>query len=46
MFQDATLNAVPVGERWLGEFGEPVQANATAVTAITMSLESWLTPAG
>jgi hypothetical protein len=39
MFQVATLNAIPVGDRWLGEFGESVQAKANAVTAITMSLE-------
>jgi hypothetical protein len=43
IFHVATLNAIPVGDRWLGEFGEPVQANPNAVRAITMSLERWLT---
>jgi hypothetical protein len=43
MFQVATLKAVPVADRWLGELGEPAQANATAATAIAMSLERCLT---
>ena len=43
MFHVATLNEIPVADRWLGEFGEPAQANANAVVAITMSLEGWLT---
>ena len=43
MFHVATLKTVPVADRWLGELGEPVQANANAVTAITMSLEGRLT---
>jgi hypothetical protein len=43
MFHVATLKAVPVGERWLGEFGEPAHASANAVAPITMSLERRLT---
>ena len=33
------LERVPAGDRWLGEFGEPLHANADAVTVITMSLK-------
>jgi len=43
MFHVATLKAVPVADRWLGELGEPAHANANAATPVAMSLERCLT---
>ena len=46
MFQVATLKATPVGERWLGELGEPAHSlSPTAAAAIRMSLERCFTHA-
>jgi hypothetical protein len=44
MFQVATLNATPVGERWLGALGEPAQAiKPNPMIEMRMSLERGFT---